>query len=52
MKEVGSMSRIGAMNKIAVNLQPSDLVKGMQYWSSYINYDKKKIVDDVFYHTY
>ncbi len=47
------MSRIGVMNnKISVNLQPSDLAKGIQYWSSYINYDKKKIVDDVFYHTY
>ena len=46
------MSRIGLMNNISVNIQPSDLSKGMQYWSSYINYDKKNIKDDVFYHTY
>ena len=40
------MSRIGMMNKISVNLHPSDLAKGMQYWGNYINYDKKKILFD------
>lgn len=46
------MSRIDLINKISVNLQPSDLAKGLQYWSSYIDYEGKWKRDNIIYHKY
>ena len=49
LMDVCSVSRIGMISNVSVNLQTSYLSKGLQYWNGYINYDRKKISDDVFY---
>lgn len=46
------MSRLEIINKIPIKIQTSDLSKGIQYWSDYIEYEGRWVKDKILYHKY